>query len=262
MQMAIAKVGDQARMRNAINPLIAKMAHSVVLTHADEGLLEQVAARTRRVRAGQDIVVEGVKPDFVRVLTEGYACRYRVLKDGERAILSILLPGDFFDLHVQVLGYMDHSVTAISDCEVAEIPQEAMKSLQDRSPRIMKALWWATLVDDAIWREWLLNMGRRPAEQQMAHLFCEVLARLQACGQVVGNEFPFPLTQEQMGDVLGISTVHVNRVLQGLIKQGLVIRQGRRITLPDPAEVAQFCGFDAVYLHLGPAGFWNEQEAM
>jgi len=236
-----------------------KLSSAEILTAEDRQLLEGLSTVAQRVPAGQDLIVEGEKPRHTRLFLSGYGCRYKGLASGERSITSLLLPGDFCDLNGFVLGYMDHTIATISECDVAEIPPEAMTALMADSPRVVRALWWATLVDDAIWREWLLNMGRRPADQQLAHLFCETLARLRASGTVRGQDFPFPLTQEQLADVIGVSTVHVNRILQRLRGEELVALEGRRVIIPDPPRLAEFCGFDGAYLHLSQDGFWGRR---
>ena len=196
------------------------------------------------------MIAEGDRPDNVHVVLEGFACRYKILPDGERQIMAYLVPGDMCDLHVTILGEMDHNIGTLSLCTIAFLPYDVVTELTERRPIINRALWWATLVDEATLREWLVNMGRRPTDKQMAHLFCELLARLRSVGRVSGNSFDFPVTQNELGDTLGLSTVHVNRVLQQLRGDGLITLTEKTLTIIDPERLEEFAEFTPNYLHL------------
>jgi CRP-like cAMP-binding protein len=176
--------------------------------------------------------------------------RYKVLPDGQRQIMAYLVLGDMCDMHGSILGEMDHSIGALTPCRVAYIPQRAIEELTRRHPRINRALWWATLVDEGTLREWLVTMGRREADQQMAHLFCELLLRLQTVGLATENGFELPVTQDELADTLGLSAVHVNRVLQQLRKDGLISLVGKRLTIHDVERLKALAEFDPTYLHL------------
>jgi CRP-like cAMP-binding protein len=216
----------------------------------DRARLEAVVLQTRKVAAREDLISEGETPENVRLVVDGFACRYKVLPDGKRAIVAFLIPGDFCDLHVAILGKMDHAIGAVTPCTIVEIPRSTIDDLTDNYPRIRRALWWATLVDEGILREWLVNMGHRPADKQLAHLFCELLVRFQIVGLGTADSFPFPLTQEELGDTLGISTVHVNRVLQQLREDGMIQLEGRTVTIRDVNKFKAFAEFTPNYLHL------------
>lgn len=231
------------------NPLILKLEHGARLTDEDRRLLRSVAVETRLVDARQDLIREGEVPDAVHLVLDGFACRYKMLDDGGRSIVAFLLPGDFCDLHVAILGHMDHSIGTLAPCIVVEIPRVKIEELTTH-PRIARALWWATLVDEAILREWLVSMGRRPAHKQLAHLLCELLFRLRAVGRASDGMFELPVTQEELGDALGVSTVHVNRVLQQLREDGLISLQGRLVTILDLPALTRFSTFNPNYLHL------------
>ena len=164
--------------------------------------------------------------------------------------MALLLPGDFCDLHVAILGEMDHSISTLTSCRIAEIPRKAVEDLTEKHPRITRALWWASLVDEGVLREWLVSMGRRPAEQRMAHLFCELLVRLQAVGMADDEGYDMPLTQIDLADVIGGSVVHINRTLQSLRGAGLIHWQGKRITIPDASQLMEYADFTPNYLHL------------
>ncbi|KQP67687.1 hypothetical protein ASF41_21720 [Methylobacterium sp. Leaf111] len=196
--------------------------------------------------------MEGDKPDHVHLIQRGFACRYKVLPGGVRSIVGFLIPGDFCDLNVSILGAMDHCIGTISSCDVVRIPRSVVNDLTAHHPALNRALQWAGLVDEAILREWLVCMGRRSADQRVAHLFCEFLIRLQVVGLATKDSYAFPLTQLDLGDATGLSNVHMNRVLQQLRGSGLVVFKERRVTLPDFAAIQSYAGFNPNYLQLNP----------
>lgn len=232
------------------NPLIAKLEHGVDLTDADRGLLNDLIRQTRTVGARQAIIHEGERPDFVYLVLDGFACRYKTLVGGARQNMAYLVPGDFCDLHVAILGAMDHTIATLSPCTIVDIPRHAILDLTDQHPRIARALWWCTLVDEGTLREWLLNIGQREAAQRLAHLFCELLVRLQAVGLADANSYALPITQEELGDTLGVTSVHVNRTIQALRDDGFITLRSKRLTIPDVARLYAYCEFNPNYLHL------------
>ena len=193
------------------NPLIMKLEHGARLTDEDRALLQHVTQKTRRIAQHADISPEGERPENVHLVMEGFACRYKTLADGRRQIVAFLVPGDFCDLHVAILGEMDHSIGTGWGCTIVDIPRSIIEDLTAHEPRITRALWWATLVDEGTLRAWLVNMGQRKADQQMAHLICELFVRLQVVGLANDNSFYFPITQGDLADALGITSVHLNR---------------------------------------------------
>jgi CRP-like cAMP-binding protein len=233
-----------------LSPFIAKLQNGCALTDEDQLRLEAISSETRRVGPRQDIISEGDRPDDVHLVLEGIACRYKILPGGKRHIMALLLPGDFCDLHVAILGAMDHAIGTITACTLVEIPKSTINDLTANHPRIAKALWWATLVDEAILREWLVSMGGRPAEQQLAHLICELLVRLQVTGLADANSYHLPLTQEDLADTLGLSIVHLNRSLQKLRREGRIRLEAQRLTVCDWPSLKQLAGFNPNYLHL------------
>jgi CRP-like cAMP-binding protein len=235
-----------------LNPFVAKLKHSFVLSEADEAALSRASEHVRVVSPRTNLISEGDAPDHVHLIQRGFACRYKVLPSGSRSIVAFLIPGDFCDLNVSILGAMDHCIGTITSCDVVRIPRSVMDDLLGNHRTLERALRWAGLVDEAILREWLVNMGRRSADQQIAHLFCELLLRLQAVGLATENSYVFPLTQADLGDTAGLSNVHVNRVVQGLRQKKLVVFRERRVTLPDVEAIKDFAGFNPNYLHLRP----------
>ena len=243
--------GDQPEVGERVtsNPLVLKLGQGALLSDAEQGVLNDLARAPRAVAAGKDLIAQGENPSAVRLVMEGFACRYKVLPDGRRQIMALLIPGDFCDLNVSMLQQMDHSIGTLTKCQIVEIPSETIVRLMATHAGISRACSWSTLVDEAILREWLVGMGQRSADRQMAHLFCELLVRLQIVGLATENAFAFPLTQEDLGSVLGLSGVHVNRTLQGLREQNLISLKSGRLVIPEVAELKAFASFSAVYLH-------------
>ena len=231
------------------NVLTRKLELFGRLSRSDKQLIEDVIGKSRKIEARQDIIREGDSPSDVILVLDGLACRYKVLPNGSRSIFAYLVPGDFCDLHVFILKSMDHGIATLSPCTIVDIPRNRVLELSER-PAIAQALWWATLVDEATLREWLVNMGKRDAESRIAHLFCELHLRLNSVGLADGDEFALPIRQADLADTMGLSTVHVNRSLQSLRGKGLVVLKAGRIFIPDIGQLRLSCHFNPNYLHL------------
>jgi CRP-like cAMP-binding protein len=188
-------------------------------------------------------------------MVEGFACRFKLLRDGKRQILAFHIPGDFCDLHSFFLERMDHGIAAVSKCTVAKLPHSTVKEITERYPGLTRALMWDVAMDAAIFREWAIGLGRRSAREQIAHLLCELLLRLKSVGLVEDNSYSLAPTQADLGDALGLSTVHVNRVLQELRSEGLIVSNGKHVSIPDMGKLKDAAGFDPAYLYArGGAG--------
>lgn len=231
------------------NLLTRKLEAFAPLPEADQRLLDEVIRDPQEVGPREDLIREGDAPTDVRLIIEGFACRYKLLADGTRHIMAYLVPGDFCDLHVFILKQMDHTIATLSRCTVVKIPRARVLELTER-PAIARALWWAALVDEATLREWLVNIGARPAEQRIAHLLCELLLRLRAVGLANGGQYELPVTQQELGDTMGLSNVHVNRVLQHLRRDGLITLKNKNLVILDVERLEAFSGFTPNYLHL------------
>ncbi len=237
------------------NPLISKLERGADLAPEDRAMLEAVVRRPREVSARKDLIHEGDAPSDVHLVLDGFACRYKLLPNGRRQIMALLIPGDFCDFcdfHVAILGAMDHGIRTLTPCTMVRIPRETIEELTTQYPRIRRALWWCTLVDEAILREWLVNMGQRPADKQTAHLICELLVRLQSVRRATENSFELHLTQTELGDAMGLSVVHVNRSLQHLRHEGLIVLKDKILTIPDVVRMKEYAEFNPNYLHLEP----------
>lgn len=241
--------GSTAAKSHGCDRLIAKLGAASSLSSLDEAAVRQMCSNVREVQARRDIISEGDKPEHVHVILEGWAARYKLLPDGSRQIVAFLIPGDFCDLHVTILREMDHGIVALTPARVAFVPHKVMEDLPIDRPSLGRALWRATLVDEAVLRSWIVNVGRRDARIRIAHLVCELYARLSLVGLAADGEFEFPLTQGVIADATGLTPVHVNRMLQQLRADELIVLESNRLKLPDIAALAKVAGFDSNYLH-------------
>ena len=233
------------------SPVIAKLTTVADLRESDvEKLVALCCEDVRTIPARQDILTEGDRPDHVHVIVEGWAARYKTLADGSRQIVAFLIPGDFCDLHVAVLGHMDHSIVALTRCRVAYIRSHDLDALTSDHNGLTKALWWATLVDESVLREWVLNVGRRDAFERIAHVLCEMHARMKMVGLVEDDRLALPLTQEELADTTGLTPVHTNRTLQRLRKENLIEMGAGMLTIPDVDRLRKAAGFNPNYLHI------------
>lgn len=239
--------------RTEIHPgeaLIRKLEQRDRLSDEEKQVLDRAVSRIREFAADEDLVSEGDRPTESSLLLDGFAARYKGLADGRRQITAIHVAGDFVDLHSFLLHRMDHGVVALSPCRVGAVPHETLREITERHPHLARLLWLGTLIDGAIHREWLVAMGRRPAVSQMAHLICELFLRLQGVGRTRGSSFQLPLTQAELGDALGLSTVHVNRTIQELRSAGLITWRDQVVTINDWEGLAAEAEFDPAFLNL------------
>jgi CRP-like cAMP-binding protein len=235
--------------------LIRKLELCAPLSSDEKQALEIACSSVRRLGARCDLVREGDPTQGINVVLEGFACRYRVQADGRRVMVGIVLPGDMCDVRVCILKRMDHAIGTLSPVHAALLSRDSVLTLMDRFPRLTRALWWSTLVEESITREWLVNVGHRTAFERMAHFFCEVFQRLQSVGLTRDCICDLPLTQTEIGDALALSTVHVNRVLMEMRHSGLITFRNQNLTIHDLETLRSVAGFDPGYLHLdGIAG--------
>jgi len=218
------------------------------LSADEQRAVDGLVTSTRGVAAGEDLVVEGDTPMQCRVLLDGQAFRHRTLPDGRRQVMAFHIPGDVCDLQGMFLT-MDHNVTALGPCEVGLIPHARLSDVMEAHPRIAQGFWRLSLVEAAIFREWMVGMGRRTAYARIAHLFCEMIVRLRAMGLVQQNRCHFPITQQHLSDALGLSAVHTNRTLQALRGEGLLSFQGGELAILDWPGLKAAGEFDDGYLH-------------
>lgn len=206
--------------------------------------------RVRHFSPEEDIVAQGSTPVESCLLVEGFACRANAFSDGRRQISALHVPGDFVDLHSLLLAAMDHSVTALTPCKVAFVKHDAVRQVSETSPHLARMLWMLSVNDAAILRNWIACMGRRSSEAHLAHVICEMFLRLQVVGLTSGASFEFPISQLTLADVLGLSLVHVNRMLQTLRATGFVSWNKHTVTIHDWNGLAALAEFDPTYLNL------------
>jgi CRP-like cAMP-binding protein len=233
-----------------INPLLRKLNNFTKLSEEESNAVNECSADARDFAAREDVISQGDRTGGVKLLLEGFACRYKVLEDGRRQIVSYFVPGDLCDLRVFILKRMDHSIGALVASKVATISPENVLRLTNNYPNLTRALWWSTLVEEAITREWIVNVGQRNALERMAHLFCELLYRFRAVGLNHGNSCTLPLTQVELAETLGLSSVHVNRTLQELRRQKLITLNGGMLTIENLDALKEVSLFNPDYLHL------------
>ena len=230
--------------------MIRKMESVFAVTDDERQALETLPMQLAVIKADQDIVRIGDRPSRCCLILSGFACTYKVTAEGKRQIVSFNLPGDIPDLQSLHLKVLDTSIATISTCRVGFITHEALRDICDRYPRITAAFWREALIDAAIFREWVLNVGRREAYTRMAHVLCELLVRLRAVGLAEDHVCDLPITQGEFADALGVSNVHVNRVLQQMRADGLIETKGTQLRVPDWDRLKQVGEFDPTYLHL------------
>jgi CRP-like cAMP-binding protein len=232
------------------NPLIRKIESVFTLSDDERQALETLPMQLAVIKDDQDIVREGDCPSRSCLLLSGFTCTYKVTTEGKRQIMFIGIAGDIPDLQSLHLKVLDNSIGTLSTCQVGFITHDDLRNLCERHPRITAAFWRETLIDAAIFREWMLNIGRRGAHSRMAHLFCEMLVRLRAVGLAEDHAYDLPITQGEFADAFGLTPVHVNRVLQHMRAEGLFEMKGTRLTVLDWDRLKEVGEFNPAYLHL------------
>jgi CRP-like cAMP-binding protein len=232
------------------NPMIRKLDSIFTLTDDERQALQTLPMQVVVIKADQDIVREGDRPSRSCLILSGFAATYKMTIQGKRQIVSFNLPGDIPDLQSLHLKVLDNSVSTISPCRVGFIPHEALLDVCNRYPRITSAFWRETLVDASIFREWMMNLGRREGYQRMAHVLCELLVRLRAVDLVDDYTCDLPITQTEFADAAGLTTVHVNRMFKELRDDGLIELKGDRLKVLAWDKLREAGEFEPAYLHL------------
>jgi CRP-like cAMP-binding protein len=232
-------------------PLIRRWERRSPLSDADRAAISGLPATRKTFGRDAYVVREGDAPRDCGLLLSGFAYRQKVVRGGSRQIISIHIPGEFVDLQNFLLAEADHNVQALNEAEVALIPKAALSELASSHPAVGRAMWLDTLIDSSVFREWVVNVGRRDARTRIAHLLCELALRLQSSGTAQEHSCEFPLTQEQLGDATGLTAVHTNRVLQSLRQEGLISLTSRTLTVLDWSALKEVGEFSERYLHHG-----------
>jgi CRP-like cAMP-binding protein len=234
---------------SSLGPLFRRWSRRVALSNEDQAALANLLWLRKQFQRDAYMAREGDPTKVCTVLLHGFAYRQKILSDGSRQIISFHIPGEFLDLQNCLLEVADHNVQALSRCTVAMVSNEILLELMGTRPAIRRAIWLDSLVDASVFREWVVNVGRRDAKQRIAHLLCELAARIKAAGLDEGPMFDFPLTQEQIADATGLTAVHTNRTLQALRKAELISLATSKLTILDWDGLAEAGDFSERYLH-------------
>ncbi|MBZ9995206.1 Crp/Fnr family transcriptional regulator [Mesorhizobium sp. BH1-1-4] len=233
-----------------LEALYLNLGQHDALSDGEKALLAEAMSIERNFATGEDIVVEGSRPTYSTLIVDGLAARYKVLEDGGRQFTSLQVPGDFVDLHAFLLKTMDHGIIALSPCHVIAADHSKLRAITEQAPHLTRLLWLDTLVDGAIHREWIVAMGRRSKTAHLAHLLCELFVRLQVVKHTRGMTFRLPLSQAELADVLGLSVVHMNRVIGALRNLGAIGWTSHMVTILDWERLMTIAEFDPTYLSM------------
>ena len=231
--------------------VLRRLETRVLLDAEDRAAVLALPLSYRTLEPAAYIVREGEAAEVCVILLTGFAYRHKVTGHGERQIMSVHMPGEFLDLQNCLLGIADHNVQTLTRCEIATVPVEALRELAEARPRVGRAMWIDTLIDSAIFREWIVNVGRRDSISRISHLLCELALRLEAADLARGRRYELPMTQEQIGDCIGLTPIHVNRMMKALEAENLITRQSTRsVMIGDWRKLAAVGDFDSNYLHM------------
>ena len=233
--------------------LVRRMRITDALSDDDIAAIRALPITVKDYPAERPVVRDGQRATESCLVIEGFCIRSKTLSDGKRQILSIHIPGEIPDLMSLFLHVMDHDLSTLTPCRLGLINHEALRQLHRRKPNVAEMFWRDTLIDAAMFREWIVNVGQRPAPARLAHVMMELRERLRVIGRVDGSSFEMPMTQEEIGEALGITGVHANRVIRQLREEGIVDLHRGRATVLNEARFLELSDFDDRYLHLSPA---------
>ncbi|QPQ55091.1 Crp/Fnr family transcriptional regulator [Allosphingosinicella flava] len=233
-----------------IEKLLLKLRARDTISAEEERALEDAVSEVREIPDNKTIVSPGEELAVSTLLLDGFLARYKDLRDGQRQITELHVPGDFADLHSFTLKRLDHNVGTLTPCKIALVPHERLERITEAFPHLTRLLWFSTNLDAAIHREWEVSLGRRSAFARVAHLFCELYHRLSIVGLTDGLSYDFALTQTDVSECLGLTAVHVNRTLRELRESDLLEFRGRKVVISNLAALQAAAEFDADYLYL------------
>lgn len=236
--------------RTHIDKLLLKLRRFDVVSAEEEKALRGAMSREVTFQRGRNIVQAKTELDVSNLLLDGYVYRYKDLKNGARQALQLAIPGDFIDLHSLLLVQLDHDIASFTDCRLGIFPHENLKRLIEEHQHLGRLLWLSTVVDAAIHREWMLSLGRRSSLSRLAHLFCELQVRLTAAGLAEHGTYELPLTQNDLAEILGMTAVHINRMLKELREKNLVTFRSKTVEISDWEGLVAAAEFDPFYLSL------------
>ncbi|RYD89702.1 MAG: Crp/Fnr family transcriptional regulator [Sphingomonadales bacterium] len=243
--------GQAATGSRVIEKYLMKLRARDPVSAIEEAAIRESIADVVHYPADHTFIRAGQKLTYSTLLVEGLMCRYKDLSDGQRQITEIHVPGDFADLHSFTLKHLDHNVMTLTPCTIARSPHDRIQKLCEEFPRLARIFWFSTNLDACIHREWEVSLGRRNALERTAHLLCELHVRLGLVGLADDTGYALPLTQAELAECLGLTSVHVNRVLRELREAGLVEFRGGRVVLGNIAGLRRVAEFDPAFLYLG-----------
>ncbi len=239
-----------AEREAALAPLLLKLRARDMIGDEEARVLRDSIAEIIEIPASKTIVRAGVPLTVSTLLIDGIVCRYSDLADGQRQIMELHVTGDFLDLHSFLLKHLEHNVGSLTPVRVALVPHDALRRITEDHPHLGRTLWFSTLLDAAIHREKILSVGRRAAVARIAHLMCELFLRLGVVGLTGADRFKLALTQSDLADATGLTSIHVNRMLKQLRDDGLMTFRGGEVVIHDWARLQRLAGFDPRYLYL------------
>ncbi len=234
----------------ALGGLLLKLRARDLLGGEEERVLRECVSEVRDIPAGRTIVRAGQTLSESNLLVEGIVARYKDLSDGQRQIMELHVAGDFVDLHGFLLKRLEHNVGALTPIRLAIVPHDRLRAVTEDYPHLARLLWLSTLIDASIHREQILSVGRRSALSRIAHMICELYLRLEVVDLASGGRFELPLTQGDVADATGLTSVHVNRMLKSLRDEGLVTFRGGEVIIHDWDRLRQIAEFSSDYLYL------------
>ena len=234
-----------------LEPMVRKLDSRHKLTPRDRDAILSLLHIVKRFEQHHYIVREYDRTETSCILLSGFAVRQKIVAGGNRQILAVHIQGELVDLQNSLLGKADHSVQMLTSGKAALIPRREIERIAFERPNVGKALWIDTLVEGSICREWTANVGRRDARTRLAHLLCEFSLRLKVAGLGNQTNYELPMTQDQLADATGMTSVHINRTLKALESDGLIARRNpRSIEIGDWRKLAKTGDFNSAYLHL------------
>lgn len=229
---------------------ITKLRARDDISPEEEAAIRSAVSEIREIPADRTFIRRREELSVCTLLLDGFMCRYKDLREGQRQITELHVAGDFADLHSFTLKHLDHNVMALTKCTVAIVPHERVAAITEKFPHLARVYWFATNLDAAIHREWEVSLGRRTAISRVAHVFCELFVRLGIVGLVEGTSYALNLTQTDLAECLGLTSVHVNRTLKELRESGTVEFRNGRVEILDLEALRSIAEFDPTYLYL------------
>ena len=237
-------------MTDVPSPLLQRLSLRTTLSAEERAAILALPRIVQTLLPGENLIREGDRPTHCGQILRGFAFRHKIVGDGARQILALQLPGDLVDLQNIIVEKSDHTVQALTHAEVALMPRVALQDLAFSHPAMGKALLMEMVIESSISREWIANIGRRPGLVRVAHLLCEFAVRLQLAGLGTSSEYVLPMTQEQLADTVGLTPIHINRLIRELDERRLIKRDKRALVILDWHSLARVADFDPAYLHL------------